>query len=390
MKGLLRWAVTDGPDGLAHVTAPDDQLLARRLRVGHGDGFWCSRQGGGCGQKLTLKAGEERRPYFSHLPGSASCALAVEPGLAERSYEHLTYQVRLQQWLHGQGYACELEKHLAEDGRTDLHVVVEAVRHSIEVQLSPISDREVGDREQRYRQRVDKVTWLFGAAARSAAITQVAIKGWALLLRRGEDDVEVGVLDAVGEIWSPLGKCWMSRGGLCTPDLADVLERAAARLRQEQEARRRAAEEEAQRLEAQRAEEELRRRLREAATARQSQQPAAPPPASPRRPADGAGEALHHWTLAAKLRAHPEATDWTPDCGWGWLDGVDEGLWPAARLMAYMCGRIYASGPLGQLEFDDVADPDRVVAHALAEAGVITVLRHISGRQRWQRVGYGL
>lgn len=91
------------------------------------------------------------------------------------------------------------------------------------------------------------------------------------------------------------------------------------------------------------------------------------------------------WTLPFKTRVHPEAGDWAPACGWAWLGDLDPRLRPAARLLAYLCTRIYAAGPVQMLAFTDVPDPDQAVTAALTGAGLITVHPHPSGLRRWQR-----
>ena len=62
--GHLRHAVTDGPDGIAPVRLPARQDAARRIKLLHGNRFWCSRQASGCGGNLIVIAGEIRTPHF--------------------------------------------------------------------------------------------------------------------------------------------------------------------------------------------------------------------------------------------------------------------------------------------------------------------------------------
>src|SRR4051812_19603555 len=96
----LRHAVTDGPDGIAVLCAPEATEDARRLRAVHRGGFWCSTRGGGCGRPLELVAGPVRAKYFRHRRGEAHlCGLADEPEAIERSLLHLLLQHILVEWL---------------------------------------------------------------------------------------------------------------------------------------------------------------------------------------------------------------------------------------------------------------------------------------------------
>lgn len=356
----LVWAVIDGPDGQQPVSMPPDRAAALRLKLQHDERFWCGRQASGCGSRLFVIAGEERRPHFRH-EAHAACRFIDRPGAAEHSYEHLQYQLALQAWLHAQGHQADLEKHLGSDGRTDLHVVVDAVAHAIEVQLSPLGASAWQGRDQRYRQHAAHVAWLYGPGAGAAAATHLAARGVVLRLRPGP---EVGVQDVRGQVrWAPLALCSLLPTGFVAPGLADALALHEQLLREQEEARLAAAERAA--VEAAVAEQERQRRL-----------------AAERRRREEAQRARHAWeeqeahrrralpavrapgragprTLVEWQRVYPEAAGWSPPGGWGWLRDVRDELHPAARALAYMTQVLLGAGPTASLGAGLLDDTDR-------------------------------
>lgn len=123
-------------------------------------------------------------------------------------------------WLVGQGYEPILEKVLADDGRTDLHVVVEEVSHAIEVQLSPLSTGAWQERNERYARRVDHVTWLFGPGSKTVADTVTGVHGLSFALRPG---IKIGVRDIDDKIsWSPLADCRLTVTGFYAPGVEEA------------------------------------------------------------------------------------------------------------------------------------------------------------------------
>ncbi|MDP9394140.1 MAG: hypothetical protein M3Q27_07740 [Actinomycetota bacterium] len=380
----LAHAVVDGPHGFAAVDVPENPSEARALRRQWANTFWCSTLAGGCGEKLTLAAGDVRRPYLRHGP-NPTCQLAKNPSRATTAYEHLHYQRELAAWLGRQGLSAQIEHRFGAEGRADLHVMVEGVAQSIEVQLSRISDEEVRRRDALYRRHVAQVTWLFGELhARPLAAAAQAVDGVALLVRRRDDgDVEVGVLGYDDdEEWAPLDQCELREDGVWTPHL-DVARDAHRRVL---EARAREAEREA----AQRAEAERRAAEAAAAAFRRAAPPRPPaddPPAPPpfvdkladvderSRPAFG--------TLAWWQEMHPERVEWMPDHGWAWAEHLPEPERTAAQVLAYIVQRIYASGPITMLHLPDGGDGDGVV-DALDGARLIRRYDR-GGVQRWKR-----
>ncbi len=190
------------------------------LRSRHNGMFWCTTQAHGCGDQLLLAAGPIVRPYFRHRAGS-DCAL-IGQRAAGPAYEHLQYQLALQQWLAKQGHQAELEKRLGPDGRTDLHVVIDGVSHILEVQLSPIGTAQWKSRDENYRRRADHVTWLYGPFAEAAAASELAVRGFSLTLRRGP---EVGVRDVADAVyWVALDACRLTTDGFFAPGIEEAKE----------------------------------------------------------------------------------------------------------------------------------------------------------------------
>lgn len=156
----LRHAVVDGSDGTDVRPAPDEREDALRLRAT--EKFWCAIKAGGCGGSLRLHAGEKVRPYYQHADAS-SCALQRGQRETSEAYYDLAYQRALAAWLAAQGYHARIEHTFPDGGgRADLHVDVDGVTHSIEVQLSTIGIERWKERTARYAGHVDQITWLHG------------------------------------------------------------------------------------------------------------------------------------------------------------------------------------------------------------------------------------
>lgn len=374
-KGDLAHAVVDGPDGMHAVELSPVRAEALRLKALHEESFWCTTQAGGCGGALILAAGPVRIPYFRHHPG-ADCALAGDSARAARSYEHLHYQRALLAWLEAQGLSATMEHHLGPDGRADLHVVVHSRRHTIEVQLSPLGINDWRRRDEGYRRQVDHVTWLYGAAAETAAAAERADRDHVLHIRAGAESdsgIEIGVVTDLTQAWSPLEECELRSEAFWTPHLeqalADLADARAA------EAAARAAEEAA---------EEARREAARQAAARprageQNGEPihrSAPPPASRTGAAYG--------TLPWWGEMFPELASWFPEQGWAWTDGLtDEGK-AAAQVVSYVVSRLYASGPISMLLLPDEETGAEVLA-ALERAGFLRLYER-GGVARWERI----
>ncbi|HEX2074882.1 MAG TPA: competence protein CoiA family protein [Geodermatophilus sp.] len=247
MAGELLWAVTDGPAGTNAVGLPEDRVDARRLGLHYGGEFWCSRGAGGCGGRLHLRAGGRLRPYFRHH-GDVPCPFLGREADVGRAYEHLRYQRAVEAWIAGQGYRARLEKVPAEDGRTDLHLVVDDVGHAVVVQLSPLPDIAWRERDDRYRTHVRHVTWLYGPAAEAAAATEVAVRGVAFALRRQGVGLVVGVRDVDDHTrWVRLAACRLTADGFAAPGSGEARALHARRTAERQQAARRVAHQAARR-----------------------------------------------------------------------------------------------------------------------------------------------
>lgn len=382
----LRHAVTDGPDGTAAVALPTIRAAALRMKAAYGHAFWCSRAIGGCGAMLLVAAGAVRIPHFRHKPRErGDCILEREPLSAETNYRHLALQRALVAWIKAQGHDPRIEYPLA-GGRADVHVVVDGRRQSLEVQLSPITDTEWRRRDELYRAQITDVTWLFGDTLDTRATENLLTRGVAFHIHVDSDlDVALGTRFIDDHIaWDELQHCKLAAGGLWTPHSAASLDASqrwrhltvvAEALHAEVQRRERA---QALANRRRREQESARRRL---AIAQQAPLLAPPRPRqSWRLPSIG----QYPWTREARAALSEESDGWSPPQGWGWLDRVPLELQPSARLLAYYVCRIYSAGPLGQLCFDDVPDPNGHQIDALTSAGLITVYE-VSGVPRWRR-----
>ncbi len=233
----LRWAVTDGPDGTAAVELPGDDEGARRLAAQARGGFWCAREAGGCGGRLEVVTGD--RPTFGHT-GDAPCAFVRREGSARAAYDALRYRRPLVAWLTGQGHRVQVERTPGGDGHAGLHVVVAGVG-VVEVQLAPLADTEWRGRDDRLRRAAGQVTWLYGPDADVAAATEAGVRGAALLLRRHDRGLLVGVRDAdAATRWVRPAACRLTADGLAAPGLAEARARYARRSTEREAAARRA------------------------------------------------------------------------------------------------------------------------------------------------------
>lgn len=365
----LLWAATDGSDGVSAVALPADRMSALALRVNHGGQFWCTTQASGCGGVLILAAGEVRRPYFRHHPG-ATCSFIGREHAAGPAYEHLLYQQALQAWLAGQGYTAVLEKRLGQDGRTDLYVVVDAVSHALEVQLSPISTTAWQQRDAGYRRQVDQVTWLYGPSAEAASAAELSVRGVAVRLRPGP---QIGVLDLDGHTeWSDLTACRLTPAGLDAPGLAQA--RALAQQRQaeaEAEARQQQAELEA----AQRRDLEQQQRWQAQSARRLTPTPAVISTAP-------ATAGLDAWEAR-----NPEARFWQPDRGWDWLDALPPTMHRAARSLTYTTQVLVFGSPTNTV-LPELTDEEvrRELFDGLVDVGLVRRYLHPAGIERWERL----
>lgn len=258
--GHQRYAVVDGPAGTEVVLAPIRREEAHRLRARTPRGFHCSTAAGGCGGELLLPAGPKVAPYFRHAPGQQQCALERDTAERERGYEHLAIQQHLQRWLLAQGYQAQLEHRFTDGTRADVHVRWSLRRaaeqghgadpspesgtapepftsQTLELQLSPLTWPRLQERDERYRQHTDTVTWLFSRrsadlAAMTRAVHGVSFGVWARPEPAGQGHglaVLIGThRTAAGTIWEPLENCLLQSGGLWTPSREQALSDHAA------------------------------------------------------------------------------------------------------------------------------------------------------------------
>ncbi|MGY1792663.1 hypothetical protein ACI796_01615 [Geodermatophilus sp. SYSU D00525] len=237
MTGELRWAVTDGPDGTAAVELPRDDDDAWRLEQQARGGFWCAREAGGCGGRLEVERGP--RPAFRHV-GSAACGFARRGAAAGPAYDALRYRRPLVAWLTGQGHEARVVRAPDPGGHPGLHVVVPGAG-VLEVQLAPLADDAWRERDDLLRRADGRVTWLHGPDAEVAAAAEARVRGAALVVRRHDRSLMVGVRDADAAVrWVRLAACRLTADGLDVPGLADARARHARRTAEREAAARRA------------------------------------------------------------------------------------------------------------------------------------------------------
>jgi competence CoiA-like predicted nuclease len=380
MAGDLLLAVSDGPAGADRVDMPADRHEAIRLRERHSNRFWCSTEASGCGGGLMIAAGPVLRPHFRHRR-DARCSFIGSESKAGPAYEHLRYQRALLRWLESQGHLPVLEKTLGPDGRTDLHVVVDAVRHSIEVQLSPLPANAWRERDAKYRRHHDHVTWLYGPSAEAAGATELSLRGVSFSLRPGP---HLGVQDVDQQThWVELIECQLTPDGLFVPGVEQARALHRRREADANNAARQAAAEEAteqRRTDAQRAEWERRSAAaRDERQRRQDQQ----------RPEQRIFTLNHDPSLRGLERFEglwPESLVWTPEVGWGWLDRLPEELHRPARALAYTTQVLAASAPTSNLLKGVLTDDERgQILDVLQELGLIKLVWPLPDLERFER-----
>lgn len=288
-------------------------------------------------------------------------------------------------WIERQGHSARIE-YPVPGGRADIHVVIESRRHSLEVQISPITEGQWRSRDTIYRRAMDDVTWLFGDDLGTRATDDLLRRDVSFHIHVDPDlDVALGTRFVDGHIaWDELDDCKVTPLGLWTPH-SNAAVAATHRWRSL------SAIAGAMLAEVRRREEQAlldhRRRTAEAAERRRWANPQQMPlirhdrAVPPRR----LPSLKHHpWTRQARAALFGEATGWTPPTGWDWLDLVPIELQPSAQLLAYYVCHIYESGPVEQLAFDDFPDPNGLQVEALIEAGLITCY-YVRGVRRWRR-----
>jgi hypothetical protein len=270
---------------------------------------------------------------------------------------------------------------LGEDGRTDLHVVVNEVSHSVEVQLSPIGTEQWRHRDARYRRHADHVTWLYGPSAEAAAAAELALRNVSLALRKGP---QIGVRDlSLGVNWVPLEACRLTPAGFRAPGMDEAVALAAQR-QAEEIAARRLDEDKKQRLITGQAERLRERRM----TAERDKRASWQPPPRPHTRTSPLFPELEPWEAWDAL--FPEAAFWQPPSGWGWLDFLPEDLHRAARATAYVAQVLSFSSPTATM-LPELSDPDEreQILQALENARLIRRYTSSGGVERWERVERG-
>jgi hypothetical protein len=375
----LCYAVLDGSDGSRPIRLPNDRNAALLMKSRHHGLFWCSRAGGGCGASLIVAAGPILRPHFRHPSGSGdSCALARDPQRAMATYTHLAIQRALKVWLDGQGVTSRMEHRLVSGGRADIHVVVGDDAQTIEVQLSPMPGGEWLRRDALYRSEVSVVTWLYGPDVEARALDQVMERDVALQVEpdfAGGGSVRIGTFDGQAVQWAELAACKLTPEGFWTPHIDDARARTIAWRAAEDAAARAEAEEEQAR----------RRRLQEAAREREKGLERVQQTRQSLPPVHASDVVRYTWTLASQQKLVPEAADWAPDIGWGWLDDLPPELRESATLLAYFVRRVEGGNVLTRLAFDDIPDPDGLIVTAFVNAGLIALCPPTLHPPRWQR-----
>ena len=366
-------AVTDGPGGLLTAVAPHDRDKARALRARHAGQFWCSTAAGGCGAPLQLKAGEILVPHFAHLARTSHCPIASGRRTSADSYAHLAYQLALQEWLADQGHTATIEHTFpAEGGRADLHIDLEGTSHSIEVQLSPLTEESWDTRTTKYLQHARVVTWLFGEPRETEAVR--ALRSPALVsMRIGEEDgvVVLGATSLLETHWDLLTDCTYSPAGIWTPGLAEALAQSTQA-----------------RAEDERAREDAERRAREAAAAKERARRAAleRPREGPWRSA-GRGASHGRKTVAERLAGLPLFEQWRQQHGAAVADGLPAELVVLAQLTAYGACVLSTGGTTDVLSLADTDPGDEAtVWEHLASAGYVQLQPLGQHGVRWDRV----
>lgn len=395
MDNKSRFAVTDGPDGIRWVKAPDDREVARTLKSRHGSQFWCAKRAGGCGGRISLHAGDIRVVHFAHHPGEGThCPFRWDLETEERSYLHLALQLTLQTWLRRQGIECTLEMRLEHGGRADLHISavdLTGAAQTLEVQLSPMRAEHWSARTALYLRSVQTVSWIFGSQVADPVLNEACREqGYALRVRLAEsaaaegrdihspESIEIGTQTSHGLVdWACLTQCSLIGSGLMTPFTQAAIDQHAALLRP-----------------------------LPVYEVRPASHPSAGGPgrARVRPPGRPTTEPLQQGQPVGRLRPIERPT--TPLArprGWGRGSlasyesfGVDPKAaasdWPtlpedlryAAAVMAHIVTSVDSGGPDWSLSFSDLDDRG-LIQQALVGAGLIELYEGTRSVTRWQR-----
>jgi hypothetical protein len=333
---------------------------------------------------LFVIAGVIRRPHFRHPRGTAnSCSFERDPYRAQVAYTHLAIQQALAAWLVRQGFTALIEHRLHDGGRADVHVIVGDEAQTIEVQLSPMTDAEWARRDSLYRSQVSVVTWLYGPDAEARADAEIIERDVALyvnaVLNADGANVKIGTCGIDTVELSELDECKLTPEGFWTPQLEGARAETVAWRAEEDAKARQEADEEAERRRRQQELVERWKRERADAEARWQRTRGTLPPVQATRPG------RYSWTVTDQQLLIPEAANWAPNIGWSWLNDLPAEFHSSARLLAYRVCRIEGGGPVRRLAFDDVPDPDGLIADALLSAGLIALCEPTPYPRRWQR-----
>ncbi|QGF23781.1 competence protein CoiA family protein [Raineyella fluvialis] len=313
-EGFFPMAAMGGPDGdlVMAPDARDDMIRLQQAARKAGKNFYCPPSLDGCGEELVAAAGDIRRPYFRHFPGS-SCGFRGED---RDIFTHRQIQRELVRWLTGQGFTAEAERYVGREKRSRVDVSVGGgMEWVIEVQLSNETAVSKLDRTERYG---GNVTWLFGAdrfiASRDHEMSEHGVtqlvrlaarptgQEWSRLETAATWPIEIGLRaeSPAGQLpkdsWFPLTACTFDLAhGLMAPGLLQA--------KQEVMNNRRAAAEEKARKQAELAQRErlldaLRRKAAEEQDRQWANDQAARRENEPRVPVDE----LRRRTLAALAR----------------------------------------------------------------------------------------
>jgi hypothetical protein len=223
---------------------------------------------------------------------------------------------------------------------------------------------------------------LYGPDAEARELDQVIERDVALRVRADLSadgaNVHVGTCGIDTVTWDDLADCKLTLAGFWTPHIEDArAETVAWRAREDAEARQ------AAEVEAERRRRQLEAAERERERIRAQQRYRAIPDFLPPLQVHPAGP--YSWTLENQQALCLESKAWAPEIGWGWLNELLPEYRESASLLAYIVCTIDSGGPLYGLAFDDVPDPDGLIADAFVEAGFITLCAPTSHPRRWRR-----
>lgn len=405
----VAFAVLGAPDGDDLIEAPADRAAMARLHEiarAQDKQFFCSSLLGGCGARLVVVNGTQRRPHFRHHGEVAACHLPEEARVRD-ILTHRAIQRVLVSWLTELGYRASPEHRLDARSRVDVHC---APGHVIEVQLSPESETSMISRTERYG---GSVTWLFDPTrpitSRDAAL---GLHGSVLVvrLRRGDspplaprdrenlnttdDSVEIGVrCDGFEDqdqqtVWAPLSSCSFTPRTGIRPSALAMAEQWLKDRQSKQAAEPRHHEEHPPRTP----------RRQDGPLPRPGPVPAPIPAPEPRFPADLVAaepvvisgprptvwnhEDLLEWEVRFTRRANPNGA-WVRvlrlhnECYRDWVNTVD-GRWLnhlPAHLVDVAWSALYLTTLISSAQvcrYIDVSlDPDDLVLHRMADLGLV-------------------